>query len=470
MNTKEIPGPKNQLIVGNLPKFASDPPNFLLKTAETHGSIATFNLLNQRIILLSEPDYIREVLIKQRNNFPKTPLDRSILGKFLGNGLVTSDGDFHKRQRKLVQPAFHMKRIRGYADNITALTDRMLSSWQAGETRQMDEEMMELTMLIVSKSLFDADVDALHQDTEAIGAAMHDLQRVSNADYRRGFQIPDWIPTEGNRARNKGIKVLNETLERIITQRRLAREDGSFVDNGDLLSMLLLAQDEDGEYMTDKQVRDEAVTLFAAGHETTSNALTWTWYLLAQHPEIEARLHEEVDRVLGDRLPTLEDLRNLPYTEMIIKEGMRLYPPAWILNGRLALNDTEIDGYPIPADSIIFISPWVMHRLDHYFPNPEQFDPERFTPDKEAELPRYVYLPFGAGPRVCIGNAFAMMEAHLVLAMMAQRFRFELAPKQQIEPNALITMSPKNGLQMNVVAREREPASKSVGYEMAFAD
>lgn len=470
MSTKHIPGPKNSFIVGNLPQFASDPPSFLLETAESYGPIATFNLLNQRMVLLSEPEYIREVLIKQRDNFPKTPLDRSILGKFLGNGLVTSDGDFHKRQRKLVQPAFHMKRIRGYADSITMLTDQMLSSWRGGETRQIDEEMMELTMLIVSKSLFDADLDELHENTQAIGQAMHDLQRVSNGDYRRGFQVPDWVPTEGNRARKQGVQVLNETLERIITQRRQAREDGSFVDNGDLLSMLLLAQDEDGEYMTDKQVRDEAVTLFAAGHETTSNALTWTWYLLAEHPEIEAKLHEEVDRVLGGRLPTLEDLRNLPYTEMVIKEAMRLYPPAWVLNGRLALNDTEIDGYPISKGSIIFISPWVMHRLERYFPNPEQFDPERFMPEKEAELARYTYLPFGAGPRVCIGNSFAMMEAQIVLAMMAQRFRYEMTPGQTIEPNPLITLSPKDGLRMSVVARDGKQVSEPDAFELAYAD
>ncbi|MEM7116239.1 MAG: cytochrome P450 [Chloroflexota bacterium] len=458
MNNKIVPGPKGSFVIGSVRDFAQAPPDFLLEMAQTYGPIAKFQLLNQTIFLVSEPEYIRDVLIKQRDNFPKGPLDRQILGKFLGNGLVTSDGDFHKRQRRLVQPAFHMKRIRGYAETIVDLTDRMLSRWEDGTIYDMGEEMMEVTMLIVSKSLFDANVDDLHENTHRIGKAIEDLQRVSNADYRRGFSFPDWLPLKGNRERKAGVQVLNETLDKIIAERRQARENGSFVDNGDLLSMLLLAQDEDGGHMTDRQVRDEAVTLFAAGHETTSNALTWTWYLLAQHPEVEARLHEEVDRVLDGRLPTLTDLPNLPYTEMIVKESMRLYPPVWTLNGRYALNDTEIDGYAIPKGSLIFISPWVMHRLPQYFPNPEVFDPERFAPEREKEMPRYTYLPFGAGPRVCIGKSFAMMEAHLILATMAQRFRFNIAPNQTIEPNPLITLSPKEGLKMEAVARAAEPA------------
>jgi cytochrome P450 len=218
--------------------------------------------------------------------------------------------------------------------------------------------------------------------------------------------------------------------------------------------MLLLARDDERQSMSDNQVRDELVTLFAAGHETTSNALAWSWYLISQHPVVEAKLHQEIDAVLNGRLPTLEDLPDLPYTEMVLKEAMRLYPPAWTLNTRQAVEDTIVSDYLVPKDRLIFVAPYVMHRRPEFFPEPERFDPQRFTPENEKALPRYAYIPFGAGPRVCIGNAFAMMEAHLILATIAQRFRLELDPEQEVEINPLITLSPKYGLKMRVVKRE----------------
>jgi cytochrome P450 len=239
-------------------------------------------------------------------------------------------------------------------------------------------------------------------------------------------------------------------IEQIIAERR-----GTDEDKGDLLSMLMLAQDEDGSQMTDQQLRDEVVTLFAAGHETTSNVMTWLWYLLSQHPDVETKLHEELDQVLAGRAPTLADLQSLPYALMVIKETMRLYPPAWILNGRTAVEDIEIGGYLIPKGSRVFISPYAMHRLPQYFPDPEQFDPERWLPEREAALPKYAYIPFGGGPRVCIGNSFALMEAHLLLATIAQQYRLSLAPGQNIVPAALITMSPESGLRMRVEEREK---------------
>ncbi|MCA9963605.1 MAG: cytochrome P450 [Anaerolineales bacterium] len=465
MNSQLPPGPESKGLWGDLNEFAPNPPAYLLKLAKTYGSIARFRILNRSMYLLTDPDMIREVLVKQQEIFAKTPFDKDVLGRFLGKGLVTNDGEFHKQQRRLVQPAFHMKRIQAYAEIMVQYTDRMLNGWQDGEVRRLDEEMMALTMFIVSKTLFDADAETMEMQVQAVGEAMDVVQRSSNADYRRGFPVPSWLPTRNNRERKRAAKVLAEVLGGIIAERR---REGTAVDHGDLLSMLLLAQGEDGSQMSDQQVLDEAVTLFAAGHETTSNALTWTWYLLSQHPEVEAQLHEELDGVLNGRLPTFHDLPNLPYTGMVIKEALRLYPPAWVLNGRSPLTDTEVGGYPIKKGSIVFISPYVMHRLPHYFAEPEEFRPERFTPEQEKELPRYVYLPFGAGPRVCIGNAFAMMEAQLLLATIAQRFRFELVPEQEIVPNPLITLSPRDGLQMRLVAREKL-AEKTVSHMVNMA-
>jgi cytochrome P450 len=262
-----------------------------------------------------------------------------------------------------------------------------------------------------------------------------------------------WIPTPNNRRIRRATAVLDDVVLGIIAQRRASAVGGRVEDTGDLLSMLLLAENEDGRAMDDRQIRDEAVTLFAAGHETTSNALSWTWYFLAQNPDVEARLHAEVDAVLDGRPPTVDDLKNLPYTEMILKESLRLRPPAWGLAGRTVLEETEIGGYTIPAGSTIFISPYQLHRLPEYFPDPERFDPERFTPENEKKLPRYAYLPFGAGPRVCIGNSFAMMEAHLILATVAQHVRLELVPGQEVEMAPLITLTPANGLKMLAIAR-----------------
>ena len=457
MQKQTPPGPKGNFLTGSLRVFAADPPHFLVQTAYEYGAISFFRLAHYPIYLLAHPDYIREVLITQAASFEKDELDRRILGKFLGNGLLTSEGSFHKRQRRLAQPAFRHKRIQSYAEVMVHYTEDMLAGWQSGQIRQIDDDMMRLTMFIVSKTLFDADVS---ETAETAGEAIHTLQTVSNADYRRTFPIPDWIPTPDNRRRQQAVAALDEIIEQIIAERRQMNED-----KGDLLSMLMLAQDEDGSQMTDQQLRDEVVTLFAAGHETTSNVMTWLWYLLAQQPEVEAKLHQEIDQVLAGRAPTLADLPSLPYALMVIKETMRLYPPAWILNSRTATEDVEIGGYPIAKGSRIFISPYVMHRLPQYFPEPEQFDPDRWLPEIEAALPKYAYIPFGGGNRVCIGNSFAMMEAHLLLVTIAQQYRLSLVPGQKIVPAALITMSPEFGLQMR--AEKRQVARENVRWETA---
>ena len=455
MAIKRPSGPKGNLILGNIAQFSEDEPNFLLDNVKKYGDIVYFRLAHVHTYLLGHPDLIREVLVTQSSKFEKAPLDKKILGKFLGNGLLTSDGDFHRRQRRLAQPAFHSKRIRNYAEVMVDYANQMMAGWQDNEIVSVVDEMMRLTMLIVSKTLFDADgITGSGETAVAIGDAMHDLQAISNRDYQRGFSLPNWLPTADNRLRNQRVAEFNQVMEQIIAQRRQTAVNGQVADTGDLLSMLMLSVDEDGAFMDDRQLRDEVATLFAAGHETTSNALSWTWYLLAQHPAVEAKLHDELDNVLTGRQPTMADLPNLPYTLQVIKESMRLYPPAWILNGRLALENAEMGGYTIPKGSTIFISPYVMHHLPQYFEEPETFKPERFTPEFEKSLPKFAYMPFGGGARVCIGNGFAMMEAQLVLAAIAQRFRLELATDEPIRYKAQITLTPEKEIPMRVVERE----------------
>jgi cytochrome P450 len=455
MAVKRPSGPPGSLILGSANQFSEDEPAFLLESVKKYGDLVYFRLAHMHTYLLGHPDLIREVLVTQSEKFEKAPLDKRILGKFLGKGLLTSDGAFHKRQRRLAQPAFHSKRIHNYAEVMVDYTNQIMTDWQDEAVVDVTEEMMHLTMLIVSKTLFDADAITGSGDTAvAISSAMHDFQAISNRDYQRGFTLPSWMPTADNRLRQRAAAAFNQVMERIINERQQTAVNGQVADTGDLLSMLMLSVDEDGEVMDDRQLRDEVATLFAAGHETTSNALSWTWYLLAQHPEVETMLHAELDTVLTGRQPTLADLPNLPYSLQIIKESMRLYPPAWILNGRIALEDVQLDGYTIPKNSTVFISPYVMHHLPRYFAEPEAFRPERFTPEFEKSLPKYAYMPFGGGARVCIGNAFAIMEAQLVLATIAQKFRLALATEEPVQYKAQITLTPVNGIQMRVTERE----------------
>lgn len=467
MAVKRPSGPQGNFLLGSINQFSEDQPVFLLESAKQYGDLVYVRLAHMHTYLVAHPDLIREVLVTQSDKFEKAPLDKQILGKFLGNGLLISDGAFHKRQRRLAQPAFHSKRIQNYAEVMADYANRIMAGWQNKAIVNVAEEMMHLTMLIVSKTLFDADAITGSGDTaETISSAMDDFQAVSNRDYQRGFSLPSWIPTADNRLRNQAATKFNQVMEQIIAERRQTAVNGQITDTGDLLSMLMLSVDEDGEFMDDAQLRNEVATLFAAGHETTSNALSWTWYLLAQHPEVEDKLHEELANVLAGRQPTLADLPNLPYSLQIIKESMRLYPPAWILNGRIALEDVEMGGHTIPKGSTIFVSPYVMHHLPQYFDKPEAFKPERFTPEFEKSLPKYAYMPFGGGARVCIGNAFAMMEAQLILATIAQQFRLELATDKPVQYKAQITLTPEDGIQMRLVERE---TAVTTPPELAFA-
>lgn len=455
MTTKVIPQARELPWIGHVPALADDPLKTLRTLAATYGPLVRFTLFGTPILLVSDPEYVREILVTKAEHFPKADRDLAIMGPLLGYGLLTTNGAQHRTYRKLAQPAFHAKRITGYAETMVNFTQEMTAGWQDGATLDIAAEMLRATMYIVAKTLFNADRTTMAGAADQIGEAIHQIQEISDYDFTWYDLMPQWLPTRINRMRKPARALLDSVIDGMIAERRAQAVNGIVEDKGDLLSMLMLAEDEHGRRLNDTEVRDESINLFVAGHETTSNALTWTWYLLSQHPAVAAKLHAELDTVLQGRTPTLRDLGALPYTQQVIKEAMRLYPPAWTLNSRQANADVVIDGYTIAKGARLFISPYVMHHLPQYFADPDAFRPERFTPEFEESLPRYAYMPFGGGPRVCIGNAFAMMEAQLVLAAVAQRYALQLAPDAKVETRPMITLTPKYGMRMQVSERHK---------------
>lgn len=440
------PGPKRAMPGSNLLKMRRDPLAFLTTLAREYGDIAHVKLGPQHVFLLNRPDYIRDVLVTHNRNFVKgRALDRA--KRVLGEGLLTSEGPFHHRQRRLVQPAFHRQRVAAYGEVMVAYADRTRERWQNGATLDIAHEMMELTLAIVGKTLFDADVEA---EADEIGATLTELMSLFKLVSSPLSDLLDRLPLPRTRRFWRAKARLDETIYRMIEQRRRSGED-----KGDLLSMLLLSQDDegDGRGMGDQQVRDEALTLFLAGHETTANALTWTWYLLGQNPQAEARLHAELATILAGRLPSVDDVPQLTYTRMVLAESMRLFPPAWIL-GRRALQPYDVGGYTIPAGGLLIMSQYVMHHDPRYYPEPERFDPLRWTPEAQNTRPKFAYFPFGGGPRLCIGESFAWMEGVLLLATIAQHWRLRLAPGFPVATLPLITLRPKHGMRMTVEQRE----------------
>jgi cytochrome P450 len=346
----------------------------------------------------------------------------------------------------LVQPAFHAKRIGAYGEVMVNYANDLAAKWKHGATLEIDKEMTHLTMRIIAKTLFDSDIE---HEASHVGEAIREALALIEESFKQLFPLPYWMPTSHNRKMRSAVTRLDTMIQKFIDDRRKSGED-----KGDFLSLLLSAQDDDNSHMTDKQVRDEAMTLFGAGHETTSVTLTWIWYLLSQNPNVEANLHEELDSVLGGRQPTLEDLPKLPYTEMIVKEAMRLYPAAWTVT-REANQELALAGHPLKKKQILFVNIYGMHHDERFFANPECFDPERFRPENEKLIPKYTYLPFGSGPRVCIGNAFSMMESRLLLATLAQQFTLSVAPNFQVIPERQFTLRPKYGMKMIVKARQQ---------------
>jgi len=438
------PGPAVSRLGSLTYSFTRDPLNFLTNVARTYGDLASYRMGGEQLYVVNDPQWIKDILVTHNRNFTKSRgLERT--KKLLGNGLLTSEKAFHLRQRRLMQPAFHRERIAAYGRTMVDYADRMRRSWSDGAALDVSTEMMRLTLSIAGKTLFDVDVES---QAAEIGRALTDVMHsfwMTMLPFAEAMEkLPVGPMARARRARQR----LDAIIYGLIAERRANR-----TDRGDLLSMLLLAQDEDdGSVMTDAQVRDEAMTIFLAGHETTANALTWTWYLLSQSPEAEAALHAEIDRVLGGRLPGVADLPALSFVEKVVAEAMRLYPPAWII-GRRAIEPYEIGGYVAPARSIFLMSQWVMHRDARFFPEPDRFHPDRWTPAFKAALPKFAYFPFGGGPRQCIGESFAWMELVLVVATVAQRWRLRLVPGHPVVPQPLVTLRTKGGMKMTVGSR-----------------
>jgi cytochrome P450 len=438
------PGPKNRPLVGQLPAFRRDAPGFLLHTARQFGDVAFFRLGPRQIYLLNHPDLIKDVLVTRQHDFMKSHMLQRAK-TLLGEGLLTSEPPLHTRQRRLAQPAFHRQRLAAYARTMSEYAARARERWHDGDVLDIDQEMMRLTLAIVAKTLFNSDVEA---EAPEIGRALTEVLYLFRMVMLPFSEFLERLPVPSTRRFQRAKARLDQTIYRMISDRRALHED-----TGDLLSMLLLAQDEAGTGgMTDQQVHDEALTIFLAGHETTSVALTWTWYLLSQHPEVEAKLHRELDTVLEGRSPQMDDLPQLRYAEMVLSESMRLYPPAWAI-GRMALKPYEADGYAIAPGSVVMMSPYVTHRDARWYPDPTRFDPERWQPEEKAKRPKFSYFPFGGGARVCIGESFAWMEGILLLAAIAQCWRFELVPGHPVGYRALITLRTRHGMKM--VARAR---------------
>jgi cytochrome P450 len=441
------PGPRPWFPATTVRALQYRPLEFLTGLGREYGDAASLRLGGRNLYFFNHPDLIRDVLTTRNASFMKgLRLQRTKV--ILGEGLLTSEGELHKRQRRLAQPAFHRERIQHYGEVMVEKAARVRERWRDGDTLDVGQEMMRLTLAVVADALFGTGVD---DEADDISAALTELMHMFPSLVRPFPLFLLRIPLFPQvRRLRRSLARLDRTIYAIIDERRRGN-----VDRGDLLSMLLLATDVEGDggRMSDQQLRDEVMTLFLAGHETTANALSWTWYLLARNPEQERELHRELDTVLGDRLPSPADYPRLPYTEMVLAESMRLYPPAWAL-GRLTIEDAQIGPWLVPRKSLVLLSQYVTHRDPRFWPDPERFDPTRFTPEAKAARPRFTYFPFSAGPRICIGEGFAWMEGVLLLATLAQRWRFERGG--EVEPQALVTLRPKTPMRMRIVQRRRE--------------
>ena len=434
------PGPEPHFLIGNFPLGSPDPLAVFTGWAREFGDIFYYRAGWIHVYFLNSPELIESVLVTNQQNFRK---DRVIQNSrwFLGQGLLTSEGGEWLRQRRLSQPAFHRERLALYARIINGCAEEMLDSWKDGENRDVHQEMMQLTLRVVAKVLFSVDVK---NESKEVAAALNLLMKHSSG---ARMLLPPWVrylPLPFLIRVRRAVRQLDEVVYRIIRERRRSEND-----NGDLLSMLMSARDEDGSRMTDRQLRDEVMTFLLAGHETTALSLSWAWFLLSENPEAENKLHHELARVLDGKNPSFEDLPRLCYTEAVVKESVRLYPPAWSL-ARTAAEDFEIGGYLVPAGSNVVMSQWIMHRDPRFFPSPEQFDPGRWFEEHTQRLPRFAYFPFGGGPRYCVGASFAMMEATLLLAAIAQRFRLRMVPGHKVVPVPSITLRPKYGIKMSL--------------------
>jgi cytochrome P450 len=437
-------GPRGHWLFGCMPEFLRDPLGLYVRTNREYGDYARIRAFpGMYVHLLTHPDAVEHVLVKHHKNYRKPDFFNQPVARLTGNGILTSEGDFWLRQRRLMQPAFHRQQLARLVPAMTGAAELFVREREAagpGEVVDMLDHMMKVTLRIAGTTLFGADVTG---EADEIGRAFrigfaHVSRRMNTPPF-----VPDWLPTPGNLAFGRAKRLLDRVVLRLIADRR---RSGS--QPADLLSLLLAAQDEEtGVGMTDEQVKNEVLTLLMAGHETMGAALAWTWHLLGSHPRVQDDVADEVRGHLGGRSPALEDLPGLPLTRAVFEETLRLYPPAWG-QPREAIQADEINGFPIPAGAPVALSQYVTHRHPDFWENPEQFDPGRFLPERAAGRHKFAYFPFGGGPRVCIGNHFALMEGPLVLATILQRFRVELVPGQEVLPDATFTLRPRNGVQV----------------------
>jgi len=438
------PGFQRNLIWVALRKLRPVNPIVLFQhLADSYGDIAHYKIGHHHIVFLNHPEYIREVLVVQNDNFIKERTVRRTK-MLLGEGMITAEGAEHRAQRQTAQPAFHRQRVAEYGVSIVEEASQMRDSWRAGEQRDIARDMMHLTLNVVARTLFAID---LRGEVYELAAAINRIMGLYN--FLIMLPAAEWLV----HLRPPGLAAFVRARNRIdaVVYRMIDAHRGSGVDRGSLLDLMLAASPANDEESR-RALRDQVITIFLAGYETVANALSWTWYLLSQNPDCEAKLHAEVESVLNGRLPGVEDVSRLRYTENVLAESLRLYPPAWAM-GRYARNDFALDGFYLPARTTVLISQFITHRDARYFPDPLRFDPERFGADGRAKRAKFTYFPFGAGPRQCIGESFAWMEGVLILATLAQKWKLRLVPGHRVEPEPLITLRPKYGMRMEVELR-----------------
>lgn len=442
------PGPRGLPLIGSLFDFGKDQIGFLEVCARDYGDISAFTFAGWPGLLLNDSDDIEQVLVKQHRNFIKNRMVWRHVTALFGQGLLTAEGEHWQKNRRLAAPAFAGQQLVGYGPDMVRLTEAMLDGWKDGETRDLHVEMMGLTLRIAAKTLMEAEIE---EDVVAMDHAVTDLVEEMASRFTRPMVIPDWVPLPGHLRYRRAIATGERVIARMIAERRANGLDGRI----DFLSRLMAARDENGQGLSDRQLRDETLTLLLAGHETTALALSWSFYLLGQNPDIQSRLAAEVDEVAAGRSLTTDDLPRLKFTEAVITESMRLYPPAWVI-GRESLQPFSARGYDFAAGTTVLVSPWVLHHDPRHYDDPAAFRPERWTDGLSKRLPRYAYMPFGGGPRICIGQRFAMIEAILILATIAQRFSARWLPERTVTPFPSITLRPKGGIWAEL--RERRSA------------
>ena len=442
--THAPPGPKGLPILGLALAVRSDPLGTLQRLAREYGDVVSMPVMRMSRVLVNRPDYIQQLLILDHAKLHKSTLTKLVVGPLLGQGLLISEGDFWRRQRRLAQPAFHRSRTNEYSPVMVECALERMRNWRGGETRNIAEEMMKLTLEVAVRTLFGT---SLAGDSDSIGKAMTFLMRHYLRRARTPWRVPESWPTRANRRARREVEYMDSLIYGIISDRKKDTRP-----RNDLLSLLMSAMHEDGSRMSERQVRDESMTLFVAGHETTALSLAWTWYLLGENPAAESRLDEELRSKLAGRPAEVFDLEKLPYLNAVVHESLRLYPPAFIM-ARMNLETVTLDGYQIPPRTTLLASQWVMHRDPRFFEQPERFLPERWLDGLEDRLPPGVYFPFGDGPRRCIGQGFAQLETALVIAAIAQKFRFPLKPGFPVVPEPLVTLRPKYGIEMTIEPR-----------------